>query len=314
MIQITNFFFDLLDNLIALDFTTSGECPEIFTLFKEVQIIADDVSEQSYDDGGDPYWKLSGAGNEGDDDNDDEDSDDDNNDDDNSDNDNSDNDHSDNNSDHSSNNDDNSDHNSNSDGSSDEDEDEDDNNHDGNSKKRKFSESLNDGITESQRLNDQAEEDLIGLHKRHNTNYKMMLDMHFDVKTVEGTLNQVNHNMPNYEELQDVNNRVQDVRKEVEDLKGKSEKIYDLLVELKQADDRREAKSREDDANKNDKFGNHSPLEQFVIRDFIMVILPLIASVCISITNMTLYLTIALLLVIFSYVLSVFFKKIKTSH
>jgi hypothetical protein len=46
-----------------------------------------------------------------------------------------------------------------------------------------------------------------------------------------------------------------------------------------------------------------SPLDQFLIRDLLIVIIPLLASIQFSFTNMTLYLIISMLTVITIYVL-----------
>lgn len=56
-----------------------------------------------------------------------------------------------------------------------------------------------------------------------------------------------------------------------------------------------------------------SPLDQFLIRDLLIVIVPLLASIQFSFTNMTLYLIISMLTVITIYVLPLLWEKIKTS-
>jgi F-type H+-transporting ATPase subunit a len=56
-----------------------------------------------------------------------------------------------------------------------------------------------------------------------------------------------------------------------------------------------------------------SPLDQFLIRDLLIVIIPLLASIQFSFTNMTLYLIISMLTVITIYVLPLSWEKIKTS-
>ena len=57
-----------------------------------------------------------------------------------------------------------------------------------------------------------------------------------------------------------------------------------------------------------------SPLDQFLIKDFIIIIVPLLANVYVSFTNMALYLTIATLVIIIVNLLATNFEKIQTSY
>ena len=57
-----------------------------------------------------------------------------------------------------------------------------------------------------------------------------------------------------------------------------------------------------------------SPLDQFLIRDLLIIIMPLLANLYISYTNMALYLTIATLVIIIVYLLAANYEKIQTSY
>lgn len=54
-----------------------------------------------------------------------------------------------------------------------------------------------------------------------------------------------------------------------------------------------------------------SPLDQFLIRDFLIILLPLIANIDFSITSITLYLTISTLIIIAIHVLPIYLKNIE---
>lgn len=56
-----------------------------------------------------------------------------------------------------------------------------------------------------------------------------------------------------------------------------------------------------------------SPLDQFIMRDFLIIIIPLLASLQFSFTNMTLYLSISTLTIMAIYFLPLLWEKIKTS-
>lgn len=71
--------------------------------------------------------------------------------------------------------------------------------------------------------------------------------------------------------------------------------------------------SRHEEKSKQVKRDIRSPLDQFIIMDLIIIILPLLASLEFSFTNMTLYLSISTLTIIIIYILPLLWEKIKTS-
>jgi F-type H+-transporting ATPase subunit a len=66
-------------------------------------------------------------------------------------------------------------------------------------------------------------------------------------------------------------------------------------------------------ADQNIKRDIRSPLDQFIMRDFLIIIIPLLASLQFSFTNMTLYLSISMLTIMAIYFLPLLWEKIKTS-